>query len=661
MEKRFSLFGKVAAAILLAAALLPGAAFALATLEAPYALRNLPDPAPAVMTWHSSIAYYNGGIIYAGNDGKIWSMNVATGTSTLVCDTSSLSSAWNAPYGFAVVRGDHLYFHDNGANPARLYRLDLAGVWPRAIGDVEILNTGAAGTIFSIAQNRFTGTVWFTSASNTALGDPETRIYLYEVNNTFAAATQRASFLPPNGGGSGPVVFAGSQTALVGEAVFGADGYFHLVNTATGAVTVENFMTFEGGLAAAVNGYGNAIYAVSGNGQRLYRIEENRKILIQTLPDGAWSLAFDGQELFVAAMDGLDWAAGGAVSFLALDGGSQLVAEVNLPDAAPAPENWNGSIGYYNERLIYAADDRNVYAYNVRTGASALVLNADALAGPGAAVFGFLVSGNYLYFHDNDFPAQKIYRANLASQWPIAAVDELDTGADGSVFSFAINPWAAAGQDRLWFASGDFWTGRLYLYSVANDFSGVTKVSDFAAPNAGAVAPIIFMGPSRLLYGESVWGGNGFFHIVDTATGNIELANYFVIPGGLSAAAHGRFFSIYAASGDGGAVYHLAADTAAPVVQLAQDGIRGLVFDGLRLFLGITDAAGRVYFARAGIALAQQNQAVNKDMGSSDSSTCFVGTANAEGAGNSGLFAGLVLLLAACLACLCFRRGRANL
>ncbi|MDI6798170.1 MAG: hypothetical protein QMD09_14580, partial [Desulfatibacillaceae bacterium] len=638
---------KLAAAILLAAALLPGAAFALATLETPYALRNLDDPNPPVLLWHSSIAHYNGGIIYSGRDGKIYSMNIGDGTSTLVCDTSSLSSAWSAPYGFAVVRGDHLYFHDNGINPARIYRLDLSGAWPKAIGNVESLDTGALGSIFSIAQNPFTGTIWFTS------GDFATgMLYLYEVSKAFDAATQKAAFAAPNGGGIGPVVFQAPQVALVGEAFFGANGYFHLVNTATGAVTIQNFMTFEGGLAAAINGYGNAIYAVSGDGNRLYRIEENRKIFIQTLPgEGAWGLAFDGDELFVANMDGLDFVAGGAVTFLALDGGSQLVAEVNLPDAAPAPEDWNASIGYYNERLIYAADDRNVYAYNIRTGASTLVLNADALAGQWAAVSGFLVSGNYLYFHDNDFPAQKIYRANLASQWPIANIDELDTGADGSIFSFAINPWAAAGEDRLWFASGDFWTGRLYLYSVANDFSGVTKVSDFAAPNAGAVAPIIFMGPSRLLYGESVFGGNGFFHIVDTSTGNIELADYFTFPDGLSAAVHGRFFSIYAASGDGGTVYHLAADTAAPVVhapvvQLVQYGIRGLVFDGIRLFLGITDVNGKPYFARAGADLAPLRQAVNKDMGTSDSSTCFVGAVSAEGASANNLLAGLVVLLA---------------
>ncbi len=659
MEKPFKLFVKLAAALLLAAAMLPGAAFALATLEAPYDVRNLDDPAPAVKTWHSSIAHYNGGIIYAGDDGKIWSMNIGDGTSTLVCDTSSLSSAWSAPYGFAVVRGDHLYFHDNGANPARLYRIDLSGGLPVAVAAVETLDTGALGAIFAIAQNPFTGTVWFTSGDFAA-----GMLYLYEVNKAFDTATQKAAFAAPNGGAIGPVVFQAPQTALVGEAFFGANGFFHLVNTATSAVTVENFITFEGGLAAAINGYGNAIYAASGDGNRLYRIEENRKILIQTLPGaGAWGLAFDGNELFAADMDGLDWAAGGAVSFLALDGGSQLVAEVNLPDAVPAPENWNGSIGYYNERLIYAANDRNVYAYNIRTGASTLVLNADALAGPWAAVFGFLVSGNYLYFHDNDFPAQKIYRANLAAQWPIANIDELDTGADGSVFSFAANPWAPAGEDRLWFTSGD-WSfdqpSKLYLYSVANDFSAVTKKGEYLVRIQGAAGPIIFMGPTRLLLGESVPGGNGYFHIVDTTTGNIELADYFTIPGGLSAAAHGRFFSIYAASGDGGTVYHLAADTAAPAVQHAQDGIRGLVFDGLRLFLGITDVNGKAYFARAGIALAPLRQAVNKDMGTSDSSTCFVGAVNAEGTSGNSLFAGLVLILAACLLFLCIRRNRAD-
>jgi hypothetical protein len=75
----------------------------------PFQAEALPDPNPAVFTFQSSIAYYNNFLIYAAVTGK-FTLMISTGTSTLVSDTSSLSTHLPLLQGFMVSSDDYLYF-----------------------------------------------------------------------------------------------------------------------------------------------------------------------------------------------------------------------------------------------------------------------------------------------------------------------------------------------------------------------------------------------------------------------------------------------------------------------------------------------------------------------------------------------------------------------
>jgi hypothetical protein len=258
----------------------------------PYRAEALADPSPAVFTFQSSIAYYNNFLIYAGNDGKIYAYNIDTGTSTLVSDTSSLSTAFSAVQGFVVSSGNYLYFHDNAVT-SNIYRVLLTETWP---AQFETLDTQVSSDIFAFTENPWTNTIWFSSSDFFGSGN---NLYLHEVNSEFTGVTLNLSFAQPNGGGNGPIIFENETTVLYGEAVFG--GYFHQVNTDTGAIK-ENYITFSGGLVDATAGYNNHIYVTSGSGKAIFEIDGNQKTQLATTHDEASGITFDGTSFFISAM-----------------------------------------------------------------------------------------------------------------------------------------------------------------------------------------------------------------------------------------------------------------------------------------------------------------------------------------------------------------------
>ena len=255
-----------------------------------YGATALADPVPAVFTWNGSTGYYNNQLIYCGSDKKTYAYDLDTGASTLVSDTSGLGGAWGNVTGFIVSSDNYLYFHDNG-DTTKIYRILLTNAWPAAH---ESFDTGCSGSIYSFTQNPWTDVIWFASAD---FGGPN--MYLYEVNGTFTGATQRTAFAQPNGGGNGPIIFKETQTLLYAESVWGGNGYFHVVDTATGAITTQDYITFDGGLAGACYGYGNYIYVTSGGGNTIYYIDGNTKTAVGATLEDAQGIVFGDGNLYV--------------------------------------------------------------------------------------------------------------------------------------------------------------------------------------------------------------------------------------------------------------------------------------------------------------------------------------------------------------------------
>ena len=285
--------------------LLANPVYAAITPQSPYEAEALADPVPAVFTWSGSIGYYGNQLIYCGDDKMIYAYDLDTGASTLVSDTSGLGGAWGNVTGFLVSSDDYLYFHDNG-DTTQIYRLLLTNAWPAAYASFD---TACSGSIYSFTQNTWTDAIWFASAD---FGAPN-NMYLYEVNGTFTAATQRAAFAQPNGGGNGPIIFKEQEKLLYGESVWGGDGYFHVVDSTTGTVDTQDYITFDGGLAGACYGYSNIIYATAGSGNTIYSIDGNTKTAVGAADEDAQGVVFDGENLYVCEQKSSDWS--GAISF----------------------------------------------------------------------------------------------------------------------------------------------------------------------------------------------------------------------------------------------------------------------------------------------------------------------------------------------------------
>jgi hypothetical protein len=193
----------------------------------------------------------------------------------------------------------YLYFHDNLAFPGKpqsIYRLQLSGPWP--VPGYETLVTDTTSAIFAFTENPWTNTIWFSSSDFG--GD---NFYLYEIDAAFAKATLRLFFPKKDKAysGNGPIIFEDVTNLLYGESVFGGDGYFHQVNTATGEVK-DNYLTFAGGLGDATYGYNNSIYVTSGGGKSIFVIDGTQPTLLATTYDEARGIIFDGTSLFISDM-----------------------------------------------------------------------------------------------------------------------------------------------------------------------------------------------------------------------------------------------------------------------------------------------------------------------------------------------------------------------
>jgi len=269
------------------------------TPVAPFQAEALPDPNPPAFIYSSSIAYYNNYLIYAGDDGQIYGYNLDSGDSVIIADTRSLKSGFTAVQGFLVSSDDYLYFHDNYLFPNGLqsiYRLQLSGGWPVAY---ETLVTDATSAIFTFTENPWTNAIWFSS-SDFGSGN----FYLYEIDSGFTKATLRSSFAKKgDNSGNGPIIFEDETTLLYGESVFGENGYFHQVDTATGAVIQADYLTFTGGLADATYGDNNRIYVTSGGGKTIFELQGSAEPLaIGTTDNDAQGIVYGDDNFYISEL-----------------------------------------------------------------------------------------------------------------------------------------------------------------------------------------------------------------------------------------------------------------------------------------------------------------------------------------------------------------------
>jgi len=257
-----------------------------------------------------------------------------------------------------------------------------------------------------------------------------------------------------------------------------------------------------------------------------------------------------------------------------------------VDDPNPPAFLYSNSIAYYNNYLIYAGDDGKIYGYNLDSSVSVVISDTSALSSGFTAVQGFLVSSDgYLYFHDNAVNSntpQNVYRLQLSATWPVA-YDTLVTGANSAIFAFAENPWT----NTIWFSSSDFFGSgnNFYLYEIDAAFTMATLRSTFAQQHSnGGNGPIIFEDETTLLYGEAVFGGDGYFHRVDTTTGSLVQANYLTFGGGLGDASYGYDNGIYVTSGGGNSIFEVDG-TQQTMLATTNDEARGIIYDGTSFFI----------------------------------------------------------------------------
>ncbi len=566
----------------------------LTPIGLPWQAATRPDPNPPAFSYAAGIGYHEEKLLYVGNDRKIYAYDVVAGTSTLVCDTSALTPVYYSVAGLFVASDGYLYFHDN-ATTAKIYRLRLADPWPAAYSE---LDTGVSASIYSFAENPWTGTIWFTSL-DFGTGN---NFYLHEIQPGFTAVRWRADFPRPHDySGNGPILFKGPSTVLYGESVWGGDGYFHLVNANTGVLLEEDYLTVPGGLADATHGYNREIFAVSGGGKKVLRVSGSTVVDIAASEEEARGIQFGGTSFYVSEMVPFGGTEAGKVSFNSLQDPnfdpaiSPAVPEYlagRLDPPFPKVFDYSSSIAFYDGFLFYAGEDGKIYGYDIARGASKPVCDTSGLATDDSAVQGFLVSSDgHLYFHDNA-NSSKIYRVKLTDPWP-AAYSELDTGLSASIYSFAENPWTGT----IWFASADFFGAgnKFYLHQVKADFSGVTPKAEFTQPHGGGNGPLVFLDSTTLLYGESVRGRNGYFHKVNTQTGQLTQRDSFTFPGGLAGAVRGYDGKIFAATGGVQKIFVLEGSSLTEIAS-TRDDAQGLAFDGASLYISKMASGGEVEF-----------------------------------------------------------------
>ena len=539
-----------------------------------------PEPADG------AIAFNDGAVIYSANQ-DVYSMSAVT--TTVICDPDLVNgphsaNAW-APSGLLVsYDGARLFFHDNGNPTTHIFTYEFGD----AADDYSAFDSQCQGSIFSLAQNPWTDALWFASAGTTDL-------YLYEVlgEGDDQEAVLRAT-IAKNGDpatGSGPIIFKGPNAVLLGEteAEFSGDddGFFHLVDSATGEVIVEDYLFFDNGLSAATYGYNNEIFAATGDGKQIYKVSHDNAQAVVTTTDGVRGFAFSGEEFFVLEQDWSTWPATTSSGVLTNPEAATVVTPsqnwrtASLPLPAPGFFAWNSSMAAYGTSLVHAAQDGNIHLFDQVTGGDDQVVDVDFSAGsanansPAAFTWG---SDGYLYFHDNGNPTTFVYRTKPGVQ----GYETLDLGAvvSGSIFSIANNPWT----ESIWLASAqgtDF-----LLYELTQAFDGVANsfVISKTTGDAGN-GPIIFKDEDTCLFGESKWFGTSYFHEINVATGAV-VTNAIAFEGGLTAAVKAFDNDIYAVQKEGASLVKVdaKAKTVTEVAKMAT-GVSGLAFDGATLYL----------------------------------------------------------------------------
>ena len=441
-----------------------------------------------------------------------------------------------------------------------------------------------------LLENPWTNTIWLTSSDFFGSGN---NFYLYEIDAAFTRATLRSSFAQQHSsGGNGPIIFKGPDTVLYGESVFGGNGYFHLVNSSTGELVLADYLTLAGGLGDATYGYNNRIYATSGGGKNIFELQGNNALpAVGATDDEARGITFGDASFIISEM--VPFSGGADDGKISLDRASDptTVTEISpvdpfraraLDDPVPDVFLYSSSIAYYNNYLIYAGDDGKIYGYNVDYSESVVISDTSSLSSGFTAPQGFFVSSdNYLYFHDNAVTAN-IYRLQLSGTWPVN-YETLDTGINSAIFAFTENLWT----NTIWFSSSDFFGSgnNFYLYEIDAGFTMAIQRSSFAKKgDSSGNGPIIFENETTLLYGESVFLGDGYFHQVNTATGAVIQADYLTFAGGLGDAAYGYNNRIYVTSGGGKSIFEIDG-TQQTLLATTDDEARGITFDGTSLFI----------------------------------------------------------------------------
>jgi len=504
----------------------------------------------AAFPWHGSTAWYDGYLIYIDDVGKIMAYDTTTHETRSVCNNTFLLIGDDfASAGFMVTKEGYLYFHDNSVSNQILYRINLAWDWPTSY---ESFNTSCDGDIFSLAQNPWTGEVWFASYATVT-----DWVYLYEVNAAFSAANKRMSFAKNHGGDNGPIIWVTPDTLLLGEPVDNTEGYFHLAKPESNTLTY-NEVALTGGPAEAVYAWNNEIYATTGSGREIYKVEENAITLVAQTTNNAQGLAFDGTNLFISEISNT-----GVVSFSAL---TCITLTERLTVESPYTS--------------MALDDLNP---------------ADSLYVLQHSLPGFLYTiDEYLFYLDSPGPGTTIFVEDLLDGSVISA----ETSCDGNIFSFTVNPWT--GQKYFASADPDGSGDNMYLYNLEFDSPVITatKVLTMTKFHGGLSGPIIFKNSETLLYGEQTDGGNGYFHKVDIVAKTV-ISDCMEFDGGLAAATYGTGFEIFVATDEGNEIYSLANQSKTLVATTLAGSAAGLCFDGYSIIVmqkSYSKAAGEITF-----------------------------------------------------------------
>ena len=380
------------------------------------------------------------------------------------------------------------------------------------------------------------------------------------------------------------------------------------MDSSFGTVLDAEYANFDGGLADAIYGYNNEIYVATGYGYTLDLLSHNTSETVFEPDSPIMGMAFDGTGFYLGETHALS----GTVTVAVLSDTETM--DLVTPEegfryaALPYPEypfqTWNPSVAYFGNSLIYAgvaeAKDSDpvvdIYSYNLVTGKNEKFVDVDfsdgstGAAGPSAFTVG---SDGYLYFHDNGYPTQYLYKAKL-SNTAVSSSLALTNTVQGSIWDMTWNPWT----ESLWIATAgdttdDGDSDTFYLYEISQDFTGIegTGISfPMAHTDEGSGnGPIIFTGKDTLYYGESGWSGFAYFHEVNIKTQSV-ITDVISFAGGLNAAVYGYDNGIYVSTSDGKAVYQVnpISQTLSLVAQ-TQYSIGDMTFDGTSFLLSGND------------------------------------------------------------------------